>query len=290
MLDSVSLDIDFAHRIDDPPSANAAWLQALHEAGLGQTQRSGGSVAAEPQSANPPRIVLAQVEEPPPEEDPAESEFERGDPTDEQLREAELSPDPAVRWRAYEAAKRELAKVDPQSPNAGADVSAPGWAPSGRDIEHIRSDLTDASTARALGLTSEQYRDLARDPAQGGRISAGSKQERDAAIMAWKTGQIKGPPARSPNPEADIRDADGKDWDVKSFNSRYENGFRLPQSANVVDNKLNKGQSVIVNTENMSEADIATLKAEGARRGWGDRVIYLSANPFRSSLQMPEVP
>jgi len=138
---------------------------------------------------------MAQVDGAP-EEDPAEnepgSEFEHEDPTDEQLREAEQSPDPAVRWRAYEAGKRELAKVDPSSPNAGDDISSPEWAPSGRDIERVRNDIADAKTAKALGLTPEQYRDLARDPAHGGQITRGGLQERDTAIMAWKTGQLKG--------------------------------------------------------------------------------------------------
>jgi hypothetical protein len=36
---------------------------------------------------------------------------------------------------------------------------------------------------------------------------------------------------------------------------------------------LGKGERVIVNTENMSAAHVAALKAEAARRGWGDKVI-----------------
>ena len=290
MLDSVSLGIDIARRIDDPPSSNAAWLQALHDTGLGQDRPSPGSPSGIPQSNSPPRVILAQVEVPP-EEDPAEEEpgreFEREDPTDEQLREAERSPDPALRWRAYEAAKRELAKVDPKSPNAGDDISAPGWAPSGEDIERIRNDIADAKTAKTLGLTPEQYRDLARDPAHGGRITRNGPQERDAAITAWKSGQIKGPPTRSPNPEADFRDADGKEWDVKSFNSQYRNGFSLPGSADDIDTELKKGEHVIVNTENMSAADVAALKAEDARRGWSNKVIYVNPNPFRFTPGMP---
>jgi len=74
---------------------------------------------------------------------------------------------------------------------------------------------------------------------------------------------------------------------VKSFNSRYPNGFSLPESADNIDKKLNKGEHVIVNTENMSEKDIAALKAEGASRRWGDKVVFLNANPFPSNLQMP---
>jgi hypothetical protein len=294
MLDGVSLGIDSAHHIDLPPppsaGSDAGWMQALNEAGLG---RNGGSTAAVDGTApggGYARLMLAQAEEPQ-EEEPAEEEpgreFEHRDPTDEELRNAELSSDPAVRWRAYEAGKRELAKVDPQSPNAGADISSPEWAPSGRDIERVRNDIADAKTAKSLGLTPEEYRDLARDPAHGGQIRANGRQERDAAIMAWKAGQISGPPTRSPDPRADFRDADGRDWDVKSFNSRYPDGFSLPGSADKVDEELNKGEHVIVNTENMSTSDVAALKAEGARRGWSDRVIYTNANPLGSALQMP---
>ena len=294
VLDGVNVGIDLTRRVDvqPPPAAvsNAGWAQALNEAGLGQNSGSAASIDSATPTGGSPRLLMDQVE-PPPEEDPAENEpgreFEREDLTDEQLREAELSPDPAVRWRAYEAAKRELAKADPKSPNAGEDISSPEWAPSGRDIERIRNDIADARIAKALGLTPEQYRDLARDPAHGGRIRPGGRQERDAAVVAWKSSQIKGPPTRSPNPEADFRDADGKDWDVKSFNSRYSNGFSLPTSADIIDRELNKGEHVIVNTENMSARDVVALKAEAARRGWGDKVIFVNANPFGTNVQMP---
>jgi hypothetical protein len=287
-LDSVSLGIEMTRHIDNPPVYSAGWRQALHDARVGPDSSSLGATA---QTSAAPRVLLAQAVEPPPEEEPVENEpgaeFERGDPTDEQLREAELSLDPAVRWHAYEAGKRELAKVDPKSPNAGDDVSSPEWVPSGRDIERVRSDIADAKTARSLGLTPEEYRDLARDPAHGGQIRPNGRQERDAAIMAWKTGLIKGPPTRSPDPRADFRDADGGDWDVKSFNSQYPTGFSLPKSADAVDEELNRGEHVIVNTENMSARDVAALKAEATRRGWGDKVVFVNANPFGSNLQMP---
>jgi hypothetical protein len=135
-----------------------------------------------------------------------------------------------VQWRAYEPAKREFAKVDPRSSDAGDDISAPDWAPSGRDIERVRSDLADARVAQALGLTPEQYRDLARDPAHGGRIRLSSRQERDAAIIAWKSGQIDGPPTRTPNPRADFRDADGNDWDVKSSTRNTRTASACPRA------------------------------------------------------------
>lgn len=163
----------------------------------------------------------------------------------------------------------ELAKLDPTSPNAGPDIAPQGWSPSGADIERVRGDIADAKTAQSLGLTPEQYRDLARDPDKGGKIDPTSLQERSAAISAWQSGQIKGPLVRD-TMGGDFIDAKGNQWDVKSFNSRYSTGFGLPVSADRIDFELGLGERVIVNTENMSASDVAALKAEGTRRGWGE--------------------
>jgi hypothetical protein len=44
---------------------------------------------------------------------------------------------------------------------------------------------------------------------------------------------------------------------------------------------------VIVNAEDISAKDVAALRAEGARRGWGNKsvVLYTNANPFGAALR-----
>jgi hypothetical protein len=170
---------------------------------------------------------LAQVE--PPVEEPFEEEPGETDParmSDEGIERAEFDPDPTVRWRGYNAAKAKLAQIDPTAPEAGPELRAPGSVPTAKEFENVKQAIADARTAKLLGMTPEAYRELARDPAHGNQVTDTSRQERDAAIAAWKEGLIKGPPTRSTNPRADFDDADGQPWDVKSFNSQFPKGFR----------------------------------------------------------------
>ena len=64
---------------------------------------------------------------------------------------------------------------------------------------------------------------------------------------------------------------------MKGFNSGFrlfKGGFDLETDAGKVDKSLNEGESVMLDTSKMSSGDIGALKAEGAGRGWGNRVVY----------------
>ena len=242
------------------------------------------TVAASSGSYQVAQVVPPEV----PEEDPLEREETepgRGETSarrpmsDDELRNAELSSDPAVRSVAYRNAKDQLGKLDPTNPNAGPELTRQGWTPSGKDIERVRQDLRDAHSADAFGYTPEAYRKLASDPAQGGIADSKGREERDATIKAVRDGKIRGPLVRDPTGHADFRDVNGKDWDVKSFRSNYENGFNQKKSADSIDEELRVGENVVVNTANMSASDVEKLQSEGARRGWGSRVVYANSSP-----------
>ena len=229
-------------------------------------------------------LQLAQVE--PPEPDMTENQPSVGgtEPTDEDLNRAEVDPNPTSRMQAYESGRNELRKLDPTSPDVGDELTPQGWTPSASDIERVRNGLADARIAQSLGISPETYRDLARDPDRGDQVTAKGRQERDAVISAWQGGQIPGPPVRDTS-GADYRDARGRQWDVKSFNSNYPTGFTLPQSADNIDRELRAGEGVIVNTEDMSKANVDALKAEGQRRGWSSNdVVYVNPHPFSQML------
>ena len=64
---------------------------------------------------------------------------------------------------------------------------------------------------------------------------------------------------------------------MKGFNSYYrpsKGGFSLQRDADKVDASLREGENVMLDTSTMTPNDIAALKAEGAARGWGDKVVY----------------
>lgn len=136
---------------------------------------------------------------------------------------------------------------------------------------------TAPSSPAAFGRTDAEYDALARDPAQGGASSLKTEQERRVGLELEKRGDVPGPITRDPSGRAEFIDAKGNKWDVKGFNSYYrpsEGGFRLQTDANKVDKSLREGENVMLDTSKMTPNDIAALKAEGAARGWGDKVVY----------------
>jgi hypothetical protein len=120
---------------------------------------------------------------------------------------------------------------------------------------------------------------LARDPAHGGKTTPGSLREAEVAVSLEESGQVKGPIQRDPTGAADFIDASGTEWDVKGPNSNVppaQGGFELATDVAKIDKSLALGENVMVDTGKMTPADVAALKAEGAKPGhnWGDRVKF----------------
>lgn len=118
---------------------------------------------------------------------------------------------------------------------------------------------------------------LGKDPAQGGKVTPSTLREAEVAVSLEEAGQVKGPVRRDPTGGADFIDGDGKPWDVKGFDSGHspaQGGFDLATDAAKVDKSLSLGEDVMMDTGKMTAADTAALKAEGVKRGWGDRVKF----------------
>ncbi len=121
---------------------------------------------------------------------------------------------------------------------------------------------------------------LARDPAQGGKVTPKTVREAEVALSMEDNGEIQGPIQRDPSGAADFIDVNGKAWDVKGFNSHQpigQGGFDLATDAAKVDTSLAHGENVIVDTGQMTPSDVNALKATGANpaHNWGDRVKFL---------------
>jgi len=144
-------------------------------------------------------------------------------------------------------------------------------------LAKIRKDNphpNDPTLARAARIQL-----LARDPAQGGKVTPGSLREAEVAVSLEESGQVQGPIQRDPSGAADFIDGNGTHWDVKGFNShqpKSQGGFDLATDAGKVDTSLSQGENVMVDTAQMTPSDVAALKAEGAKppHNWGNRVKF----------------
>lgn len=118
---------------------------------------------------------------------------------------------------------------------------------------------------------------MASDPARGGIIDKKGEQERKIGLGAEQAGLIPGPIVRDPSGNAEFIDDKGQAWDVKGFRSDFPastGGFDVDEDVAKVERELAAGHNVIIDTENLSEADLEALRTEIERRGLSDRVVY----------------
>ncbi|WP_127111685.1 hypothetical protein [Shimia sediminis] len=129
----------------------------------------------------------------------------------------------------------------------------------------------------ATERSAEEFEALAADPARGGVINEKGEQERRIGLGAEQDGLLPGPIVRDPSGGAEFIDADGQAWDVKGFRSDFPaktGGFDVEKDVAKVERELASGHNVIIDTENLSEADLAALRIEIERRGISERVVY----------------
>jgi len=119
--------------------------------------------------------------------------------------------------------------------------------------------------------------ELAKDPAQGGKITPKTLREADVAMGLESRGRLKAPVTREPTGGADFVDGNGQEWDVKQFNSNFppeKGGFDLTKSMTKINESLRDGENVIVDSVNMSPSDLNALKQAVQAQGLGDKVIF----------------
>ncbi len=160
----------------------------------------------------------------------------------------------------------------------------------GSTVAHAAEEVADAdktvgagktaahgTEAARFGRTEAEYESLAKDPAHGGKIDAKSEQERRVGLELEERKAVPATITRDPTGAAEFIDGAGQKWDVKGFNSNFKpskGGFDVQVDAGKVDKSLKAGEHVMLDTSKMTPNDIAALKAEGAARSWGNKVVY----------------
>ncbi len=123
----------------------------------------------------------------------------------------------------------------------------------------------DSSSGDGAGSGSRQQRldELAKDPAHGGKITPGTREEAEAALGLEEQGALRGPVRRSTNPGEDFVDGAGQSWDVKAFRSQVpgrRGAFNLADAVTKIRQELRLGENVILDTRNMTSGDAGVLK------------------------------
>jgi hypothetical protein len=144
--------------------------------------------------------------------------------------------------------------------------------------QNARADGASGTVAE-VEADAGRLDELASDPAHGGKITPGSRQEARAALALEKAGRLPGPVIRDPSGAADFIDngGQGKKWDAKAFNSNFppnQGGYHLATSMVKIGAELLTGENVILITENLSPEAVAELKAATELASLGDRVLF----------------
>lgn len=127
--------------------------------------------------------------------------------------------------------------------------------------------------------TPEEARrqELAKDPAHNGKITPKTLHEADVGLALEENGELPRPITRDPSGAAEFIDAEGKKWDIKSFDSRWpprKGGFKLEKALDDINDEFENGENVIIDTTNLSESHKAELRHAIEDKGWSDRVKW----------------
>jgi hypothetical protein len=125
----------------------------------------------------------------------------------------------------------------------------------------------------ATGTRAERLGELAKDPAHGGEVTAGSQREAEVGLNLEERGELPGPISREASGEAEFVDGKGQAWDVKGFHS--EGGrFDIEYSMSKIEREIALNRNVILDGQNLSQADIASLRAAIDEAGLTDKIIW----------------
>ncbi|WP_245919766.1 hypothetical protein [Melittangium boletus] len=122
---------------------------------------------------------------------------------------------------------------------------------------------TGAHSGAGTPSREARLEELARDPAQGGKITPKTRREAEIGLQLEDRGQLPGPIQRDPTGQAEFIDAQGTRWDIKSFDSRFspqKGGFSLARDLDKIKAEIAGGENVILNTENMAAPHVQELR------------------------------
>lgn len=130
------------------------------------------------------------------------------------------------------------------------------------------SDSSDSGGGASDVARQQRIEELARDPADGGKISASSRAEAEVGVGLEERGAVQGL-RRSPNPAEEFIDGEGHAWDVKAFHSEYGR-FDLDTAMRKITQEMTwSKENIMLDTRNLSPTDLAQLREaiEAATRG-----------------------
>ncbi|MDL2302259.1 hypothetical protein LJC58_07885 [Lachnospiraceae bacterium OttesenSCG-928-D06] len=100
--------------------------------------------------------------------------------------------------------------------------------------------------------------------------------EKKVGLELEKSGKLSGSIIGDPSGNAEFFDVNGQAWDVKSFNSNIppkKGRFTLERAMDSINDSLLKGENVILDTTNLSDADKVQLLQEIANQDLSDKII-----------------
>jgi hypothetical protein len=152
---------------------------------------------------------------------------------------------------------------------AVALAGAPNPPPDPKDEKEIERSV------RELGVDKARFESLARDPAIGWRIDESTIAEARIALRLEGKGQLHDV-VRSPDPAVDLIEdgGAGQSWDVKSYRA---DGFDLTRTLAAINDELQAGHRVIINTAHLSRAQVIQLEKFVDLQPWGGRILFATS-------------
>jgi hypothetical protein len=148
----------------------------------------------------------------------------------------------------------------------------------GRPIHSSDQGVDEFDTPEEREQEREEYErrkeELAKDPDQGGKTTAGSVREAEVALGLEKMGAVT-PPVQRGSPGADFKDGNGQDWDVKGFRTRPgKGGYSRDAARASIQREIAAGEYVALDTAELSQADRDDLKElVAANPDWAGKVV-----------------
>ncbi|SHE87581.1 hypothetical protein SAMN05444273_10313 [Litoreibacter ascidiaceicola] len=122
--------------------------------------------------------------------------------------------------------------------------------------------------------TQDEFDDLARDPAHGGKTTPATKAERDVGLGLEDNGEVPGPIRRDPTGGAEFIDASGVEWDVKAYRSEFPNGFNAERVESQLNMSRRLGENVMIDTRGLSSTDLSSVREIVTRNGLDENVKF----------------
>lgn len=188
-----------------------------------------------------------------------------------------------------QATKDALAKVEierpKQAPAVEAELKRLASGPEAKEAakQAATDALASGKTAEEAKLAAEKAAkdaadkrldelvDFAKDPAHNKKLSVKSVREAEVGDALAKSGELKGPVTRDPNPKGgEFIDGDKMVWDVKTPDSRFPKKDMTVVDGAVkdIEESLAKPEMVIIDTKDLTPTDLADLKAAVDKKGW----------------------